>query len=100
MTDTSLFSITVAWDVPDPLNGPFFAYRVHYQQEGSDQETFDALVAAQYRIEGVVRGSAYVFRVEAGTLDAFNAILWGEFAEILINNGEGHSRQRGQVAYT
>jgi hypothetical protein len=85
ISTTTLFSFSVTWDQPDPLNGPLFAYSIRHSQEGGSEQT-GITISPLFTVSNVIRGSVYVFAVRAGTTTGVS-ILWGEYVEIRVQDG-------------
>ena len=88
MTVFDSTALSLAWDVPDPLNGQLAAYQLHYTNEASSAITTRLLFAVtQFRIPGLQAGVVYRIEIRASTVSLFGDTLWGLYAVLRVRDG-------------
>ena len=86
--DSTSLSLSLTWDIPDPLNGQLAAYQLRYTNEGTSVTITRLLFAVtQFRITGLERGVVYRVEVRASTAGLFGESLWGPYAVLRVQDG-------------
>ena len=90
ITSSTSSSISLAWDIPDPLNGVLAAYELRYGDETEPDTGLQErlLFANQFSVSGLSVGVVYRVEVRAGTVSLSGEILFGPFAVVRVLNGE------------
>ena len=90
ITSSTPTSISLAWDIPDPLNGNFAAYELRYGDEAQPDINLQELLlfSNQFSISSLSVGVVYRVEVRAGTISLNGQILFGPFAAVRVLDGE------------
>ena len=88
MTSSSSSSLSLAWDIPNPLNGQLAAYELRYTDEATSTTNSRLLFAVtRFTITGVQVGVVYRVELRASTASLFGDFLWGPYAVLRVRDG-------------
>ena len=88
MTSSSSSTISLAWDIPDPLNGQLAAYELRYTNEATSTINTRLLFGVtQSIISGIQMGVVYRVELRASTASLLGDFLWGPYAVLRVRDG-------------
>ena len=88
MTSSDSASLSLAWDIPDPLNGQLAAYELRYiDEETSIANTRLLFAVTSFRIFGLRMGVVYRVELRASTAGLLGESLWGPYAVLRVRDG-------------
>ncbi len=88
VTSFSSSSVSLAWDVPDPLNGQLAAYELSYTDEATSVTNTRLLFAVtRFTIVGLRVGVVYRVELRASTASLLGDFLYGPYAVLRVRDG-------------
>ena len=88
VTSSSSSTLSLTWDIPDPLNGQLAAYELRYTDEATlTTNTRFLFVVTRFTIAGLQMGVVYRVELRASTASLFGDFLWGPYAILRVQNG-------------
>ena len=80
-------TLTVAWNIPDPINGQLGAYELRYTNEVTSAVITRLIFIRQFRIFGLQARVTYRVEVRASTISLLGDTLWGPYAALRVRDG-------------
>jgi hypothetical protein len=88
VTSSSSSSVSLAWDVPDPLNGQLAAYELSYTDETTSVTNTRLLFAVtRFTVAGLRVGVVYRVELRASTASLLGDFLYGRYAVLRVRDG-------------
>ena len=88
MTSSSPSTLSLAWDIPDPLNGQLTAYELRYADEATSTSNTRLLFGVtRFTISGLQMGVVYRVELRASTASLLGDFLWGPYAVLRVRDG-------------
>lgn len=88
VTSSSSSSLSLAWEIPNPLNGQLAAYELHYTDEGTSTTNTRLLFGVtRFSISGIQMGVVYRVELRASTASLLGDFLWGPYAILRVRDG-------------
>ena len=88
MTSSSSSTLSLTWEIPNPLNGQLAAYELRYTDEATSISSTRFLFAVtRFTISGVQVGVVYRVELRASTASLLGDFLWGPYAVLRVRDG-------------
>ena len=88
VTSFSSSTLSLAWEIPDPLNGQLAAYELSYTDETTSATNTRLLFAVtRFTIAGLRVGVVYRVELRASTASLLGDFLYGPYAILRVRDG-------------
>ena len=88
VTSFSSSTVSLAWDIPNPLNGQLAAYELSYTDETTSATNTRLLFAVTtFTISGLRVGVVYRVELRASTASLLGDFLYGPYAVLRVRDG-------------
>ena len=88
MISSDSASLSLGWEVPNPLNGQLAVYELRYTNEDTLERQSRLLFSVtEFRIVGLLSGVTYRIELRASTRGLLGDSLWGPYAVLRVRDG-------------